>query len=313
MMSGRVVAVCTSRRKGVQKRPQESVVLEIGQGINGDAHRGFKHRQVSMLEQAAIDAMLAKGAKLAQGDFGENIICEGVSLAELGMGSELRVGPARLRLSQIGKACHDRCAIYYAVGECIMPRLGCFFTVEEGGEVRPGDAIEVIQRVDPALMQCAVLTVSDRCSRGEAEDTSGPALAGLLERSSGHVLERACLPDEPDQIEAQLREWADLQRRINLILTTGGTGLSPRDSTPEATRRVIERETPGLSEAMRAAGLKKTPRAMLSRGVSGICNRTLILNLPGSRKGAVESLEAVLEVLPHAVHMLRGEVQDCGR
>jgi molybdenum cofactor synthesis domain-containing protein len=229
------------------------------------------------------------------------------------MGSELRVGPARLKLSQIGKACHDHCAIYYAVGECIMPRLGCFFTVEEGGEVKPGDEIEVLSRVDPALIQCAVLTVSDRCSKGEATDTSGPALAELLTKNSGHVLEQACVPDEPEAIEARLKEWADPQRRINLILTTGGTGLSPRDMTPEATSRVIERETPGLSETIRAAGLKKTPRAMLSRGVSGICGRTLIINLPGSRKGATESLEAILEVLPHAVQMLRGEVRDCGR
>jgi molybdopterin adenylyltransferase len=312
-MTGRVVAVCTSKRKGVQKRPRESVRLEVGLGVAGDAHRGFKHRQVSMLEQAAIESMRAKGAKLAHGDFGENIISEGLELSSLGMGSELRVGPARLRLSQIGKACHDRCAIYYAVGECIMPRLGCFFTVEEGGDVRPGDEIEVLSQVDPKLLQCAVLTVSDRCSKGEAEDKSGPALAELLEKNSGFVLERACVADEPEQIEARLREWADPQRRIDLVLTTGGTGLSPRDFTPEATRRVIERETPGLSEAIRAAGLSKTPRAMLSRAVSGICGRTLIINLPGSRKGAVESLEAVLEVLPHAVAMLRGEVRDCGR
>jgi molybdenum cofactor synthesis domain-containing protein len=311
--AGRVVAVCTSRRKGVQKRPQESVLLEVGLGIEGDAHRGFKHRQVSLLAQADIDFMRAKGADVHQGDFGENIICEGLDLTGLGMGSELRVGQVRLRLSQIGKACHDHCAIYYAVGECIMPRLGCFFTVEEGGEVRPGDEIKVLKRVDPALMQCAVLTVSDRCSKGEATDSSGPALVALLEKNSGFVLETACVPDEPDQIEAVLREWADRQRKIDLVLTTGGTGLSPRDSTPEATKRVIERETPGLSEYMRAAGLAKTPRAMLSRGVSGISGRTLILNLPGSRKGAVESLEAVLAVLPHAVHMLRGEVRDCGR
>lgn len=310
---GRVVAVCTSKRKGVQKRPQESVVLEVGLGIAGDAHKGFKHRQVSMLSLADIETMRAKGADVKQGDFGENIICEGLALSSLGMGSELRVGGARLRLTQIGKACHDHCAIYYAVGECIMPRLGCFFSVEEGGSVRPGDPIEVLRRVDPALMQCAVLTVSDRCSRGETADTSGPALAELLERHSGFVLERACEPDEPERIEARLREWADPQRRLDLVLTTGGTGLSPRDRTPEATRRVIEREAPGLAEAMRAAGLAKTPRAMLSRGVAGVCGRTLILNLPGSRKGAVESLEAVLGVLPHAVQMLRGEVRDCGR
>jgi len=310
---GTVVAVCTSKRKGVQKRPRESVVLEVGQGITDDAHRGFKHRQVSMLGEADIEMMRGKGANVHLGDFGENIICRGLDLTQLGMGSELRVGPARLRLSQIGKACHDHCAIYYAVGECIMPRLGCFFTVEEGGEVKPGDEIRILSRVDPLAMQCAVLTVSDRCSRGETEDTSGPALAELLGKSGAHVLEAACLPDEPDQLEKMLREWSDPQRRIDLVLTTGGTGFAPRDRTPEATRRVIERETPGLSEHMRAAGLAKTPKAILSRGISGIANRTLIVNLPGSRKGGVESLEALLEVLPHAVRMMRGEVSDCGR
>ena len=156
-------------------------------------------------------------------------------------------------------------------------------------------------------MRAGVLTVSDRVSRSEAEDASGPtaiaSLAGL-----GFEVDWRVVPDEPDEIVAALRKWVDADTA--LIITTGGTGLSPRDVTPEATAQLIDRAAPGLAEAARAAGLAKNPHAMLSRGVAGVSGRTLIVNLPGSTKAVEESLEVIRPVLLHAVGLLRDQPTD---
>lgn len=153
-------------------------------------------------------------------------------------------------------------------------------------------------------IRVGILTLSDRSSRGEREDASGPALARLVEAEGWSVSKQDLLPDEESAIRERLIAWAD-GGELDVILTTGGTGFAPRDVTPESTRAVIDREAPGLAEAMRAASLKVTPHAMLSRNVAGIRKRTLILNLPGSPKGAVENLQVVIPVLPHAVRLLR--------
>jgi len=149
-----------------------------------------------------------------------------------------------------------------------------------------------------------ILTLSDRSSRGERADTSGLALARLIQAQGGSVTKQAILPDDESAIRATLIEWVD-SGEMDVLLTTGGTGFSPRDVTPEATRSVIEREAPGLAEAMRAASLKITPHAMLTRIVTGIRKKTLIINLPGSPKGAVENLQVVLPVLEHAIKLLQ--------
>ena len=159
-----------------------------------------------------------------------------------------------------------------------------------------------------APITAAVLTVSDRCARGEAHDTSGPALAAVLRDQLGsEVKAAACVPDEAERITAQLMSWAHDAPRPDLILTTGGTGLAPRDVTPEATAPVIERRHPALLELARLRCYEKTPMTFLSRGEAGTAARTLIVNLPGSQRGAVECLEALLDVLPHAIETLRGE------
>jgi molybdopterin adenylyltransferase len=149
-----------------------------------------------------------------------------------------------------------------------------------------------------------ILTLSDRSSRGERGDSSGPALANLIQAEGWSVVKQSLLPDDESAIREILVSWA-ASGELDVILTTGGTGFSPRDVTPEATRAVIERDAPGLAEAMRAASFKVTPHAMLSRIVTGIRGKTLILNLPGSPKGAVENLQVVLPVLSHAVQLLR--------
>ena len=159
-------------------------------------------------------------------------------------------------------------------------------------------------------IQAAILTVSDKGSRGERDDQSGPALVTWLAERDVEVAATATVADEQPLIAAKLSEWTCIGD-YDLILTTGGTGVSPRDVTPDATAMVLDRVIPGFGEVMRAASLQKTPRAMLSRGVCGIRGRTLIMNLPGSPVAAVENLEAVWAAVPHAISKIQGDMQDC--
>jgi len=159
-------------------------------------------------------------------------------------------------------------------------------------------------------LKAGILTVSDRSSRGEREDASGPALSRWLEKRGVKTGRLEIVPDEEDRIAAALRNWAD-EEEFELILTTGGTGMSPRDVTPEATLKVVERTIPGFGERMRSRSLEKTPMAVLSRAVAGVRKRSLIINLPGSPKGAVENLEAVWDAVPHAVEKIRGDESEC--
>lgn len=149
-----------------------------------------------------------------------------------------------------------------------------------------------------------ILTISDGASRGERQDLSGARIRELITQlPDATVAVGAIIPDEQNQIAAVLREWSD-EKHLNLVLTTGGTGLAPRDVTPEATKSVLERDAPGIAEALRAISLKYTPMAMLSRGVAGVRGRTLIINFPGSPKAVQECLEYILPVLPHAINLL---------
>ena len=159
-------------------------------------------------------------------------------------------------------------------------------------------------------MKAAILTLSDKGARGERVDRSGPALEKWLGERGVTVLHTELVPDELDIIYVKLEGWAD-SGLFDLILTTGGTGVSPRDVTPDATRRIVEVEIPGFGETMRRAGMEKTPHAMISRAIAGIRNRTLIINLPGSPGGAVENLAAVWPAVPHAVAKIQGDKSDC--
>ena len=162
------------------------------------------------------------------------------------------------------------------------------------------------------MLTAGILTISDRGSRGEREDKSGKAIKKLLAPLDACLVKYDIVSDEREIISQKLIQWAD-EEGIELIVTTGGTGLSPRDVTPEATLAVVERMVPGFAEAMRAESMKKTPMAMLSRGVVGIRGGSLIINLPGSPRAVQECLEVILPALPHAMEVLKGEAVECGR
>lgn len=155
------------------------------------------------------------------------------------------------------------------------------------------------------MIRVAILTVSDSCAQGQREDISGQTIKDMLPEGGFEICRKKIVADEHEKIVNELKHFSD-KADIDVVFTTGGTGLGPRDVTPEATASVCERIIPGLGEIMRAEGLKKTKNAILSRGIAGICNRTIVINLPGSPKGVKESLEIILDVLPHAVDMMHG-------
>ena len=309
---GKVLAVCTSAVRGVQKEDRGAALFVANHGLDGDAHAGDWHRQVSLLSADEIAAFNARGADVAPGAFGENLVVEGIDFRTLPVGTLLRCGDVLLEVTQIGKACHHHCAIFHKMGDCIMPREGIFARVLEGGCIAVGDEMTVQPRETPLPLQAAVITLSDRCAAGERQDESGPAVARRLQGAGYTVIEQLVLPDGREGLTKELIRLAD-QRQPDLILTTGGTGFSPRDLTPEATLDAAERLAPGIAEAMRAASLRITPRAMLTRAVSVIRGRTLIINLPGSPKACKECMDVFLDQLPHAHALLRGARMDCAR
>lgn len=300
---GKVIAICTSPAKGTQKtRIEEGTFIEDF-GLEGDAHAGKWHRQISLLSYDKIKAFRARGAEVEDGAFGENVIVQGIDFRNLPVGTRLKCNDVLLEMTQIGKECHHGCEIFQKMGECIMPTNGVFARVLHGGTIQTGDEFHVQYRV-------AVITLSDTASKGEREDVSGQTIADIVTKAGYEVVFRKIIPDDGEELTKLLCELADTDK-ADLILTTGGTGFSQRDNTPEATMQAIERETPGISEAMRYYSLQITPRAMLSRGVSGIRKEALIVNLPGSPKAVRECLEYVIGALTHGLDILKGNTGNC--
>lgn len=309
MSTGNIKAICMSEKKGTAKRPVEEAFFVTEHGIKGDAHAGSWHRQVSFLALEEIEDFRRRGGAVEFGDFGENIVAEGIAFDALPIGTRLKAGEVFFEITQIGKKCHSHCEIFKRVGDCIMPRKGVFGRVLHGGTLRAGDTLSLTEEKLP--LEAAIITASDKGAKGEREDKSGDKAEALLQAAGFTKIHRAILPDEQDELAAKMQEYADLGAAM--ILTTGGTGFSPRDVTPEATRQVCERLAPGIPEAMRALSLKITPRAMLSRATAGICKRSLIVNLPGSPKAVEECLGFILPTLAHGLDILRGEDGECAR
>ena len=301
----KVISVNISQQKGTKKQPVIEGCRVNVTGLEGDGHAGDWHRQISLLDQSSIDKMTRLGANdLTPGTFAENITSQGIDLYKLPLGSRLLVGDVVLVVTQIGKECHEHCQIFQQVGMCIMPVEGIFTRVLKTGTIKPDDEIVIIPEI-----RTAVVTVSDKGYAGTRLDKSGPALVEVLQ-TRAFVNKTLIIPDEFEQIKETLAGLCD-SGDYDLVFTSGGTGFAPRDVTPEATLAVVDRLTPGIGEAIRRESALVTPRAMLSRAVAGIRGKTLILNLPGSPKAAVECINMFLPVMQHAVETLRGEAFEC--
>ncbi|MCW2278619.1 MOSC domain-containing protein [Heliophilum fasciatum] len=319
---GHLVAVCSSEQKGTRKINTGRGILRPDFGLEGDAHGGPWHRQVSLLALESIEKMRAQGLSVHPGDFAENLTTVGLDLVSLPVGTRLKIGGTAIgEVTQIGKECHSRCAIYEQAGDCVMPREGIFMRVIAGGAVQVGDPVIVLPPESRASVartgqdrpwRVGIVTASDKGSRGERVDGSGAVIREQLTALGAEVVGYQVVSDDRAELAAAMRMMAD-ELHVDLLLTTGGTGFAPRDVTPEATGDVIDRLVPGLAEAMRAESAKVTNRAMLTRGIAGIRRRTLIVNLPGSPKAVRECLAVILPVLSHGLEVLGGEAGDCAR
>ncbi|NCB94443.1 MAG: MOSC domain-containing protein [Clostridia bacterium] len=307
---GIVKAICISEKKGVQKHRIEEAVFVTDYGIEQDAHAGKWHRQVSLLSFDSLEAFKQRGASVIDGAFGENLIVDEFDFRHLPVGTVFQCNDVILEMTQIGKECHSHCEIYKIMGECIMPREGVFAKVIQGGTIHVGDEMKIIDQKD--RFKVAVLTLSDKGAAGDREDKSGPLIREIVEKENYLVIDQRMIPDDQPLIEKTLIHLCD-KTKADLVLTTGGTGFSMRDCTPEATIAVAHRMAPGISEAIRAYSAQFTNRAMLSRGASVIRGGTLIINLPGSPKAVRESLACILPSLDHGLQILKGTASECGQ
>jgi molybdopterin adenylyltransferase len=302
----RVLSVNISEKKGTIKIPVEFIELDE-MGVKHDAHAGLWHRQVSLLSRESVVKFSAgAGREIRYGEFAENITTDGIVLYETHPLDRFIIGDAELEVTQIGKECHgDNCAIFREVGNCVMPKEGIFCRVLKPGRIKAGDKIIFI----PKTYRFMVITLSDRASKGIYEDKSGPRVINLMEEFFGKLnwkseVSHHIIPDDTENLKKLL--FDAVREGFDFVVTTGGTGIGPRDITPEAVRSVIEKEIPGIMELIRVKYGAEKPNALISRSVAGVAGKTLIYALPGSVKAVNEYMAEIIKTLKHSVFMLHG-------
>jgi molybdenum cofactor synthesis domain-containing protein len=301
-----VVSVNISEEKGTVKHPVPEITI-VDTGIVADAHAGMPNREVSLLARESAERFSREiGRDVAFGEFAENITTRGLDMREVYLLDRLRIGEVELEVTQIGKKCHgENCAIFREVGRCVMPKEGIFCRVIRGGVVKAGDPLTHTARA----LRCRIITLSDRASRGEYEDRSGPRVKKLLEEfmrdKRWHLdIETGVIPDDSETLVRELR--AAREAACDLMITTGGTGVGPRDITPDVVAKACDKLIPGIMEHIRTKYGADKPAALLSRGVAGVIGRGLVFTLPGSVKAVEEYMVEILKTLEHLVWMLRG-------
>jgi len=302
----RVVSVNISERKGTVKHAVPSIRIDES-GIAGDAHAGAWHRQVSLLSREIVREFEAEtGKRIKPGEFAENITVEGIDLRSVCLFDCFTAGELELEVTQIGKACHGGdCAIFREVGKCVMPKDGVFCRVVRGGTLRSGDVLEH----KPVSLLIRVLTMSDRASAGQYEDRSGPLVRELVEcflreRRWRPEFETRILPDEAGRIRKELEQARD--NGVHAVFTTGGTGVGPRDITPDVITEIAEKMIPGIMDHIRLKYGQDKPNALLSRSVAAVMGETLVYALPGSVKAVEEYVPEILKTIEHLLCTVRG-------
>jgi molybdopterin adenylyltransferase len=301
-----VISVNVSERKGTIKTPAERVAIDSN-GVVGDAHAGPWQRQVSLLGQESIERFSQKlGRKILPGEFAENLTVAGLDLSVVAVLDRFRFGGVELEVTQIGKQCHGKgCAIFQQVGQCVMPAEGIFTRVVSGGELAAGALGEHL----PRPLSLLILTLSDRAAAGVYEDRSGPRALELLQnwlagkRWHGRI-EAKILPDDAGRLREEIQRAKTAG--VDVIVTTGGTGLGPRDITPETAAAMCDKLIPGIMENIRMKFGSTVPNALLSRSIAGVAGNTQIYTLPGSVRAVEEYLGEILKTLEHAILMLHG-------
>jgi molybdopterin adenylyltransferase len=299
-----VVSVNISEKKGTIKVPVPEIELNK-LGVARDAHAGDWLRQVSLLADESVQRFTHSARrKINYGEFAENITTIGLELVNTHPLDKLLIGDVELEITQIGKECHGTsCAIFKEVGNCVMPKEGIFARVLKNGIVKAGDKIEYI----PRIYRVTVITLSDRASRGEYSDRSGPKIEQLLVsffETEGwkYIIDRKLIPDDAQALTKLMNEAR--KDNADIVITTGGTGIGPRDITPDVVKPFINKEIPGIMELIRFKYGSVKPNALISRAIAGVMQNTLVYTLPGSVKAVEEYMTEITPTLRHSIYML---------
>jgi len=298
-----VLSVNISVKKGTVKIPVKSIDL-TEKGVETDAHSGSWHRQVSLLGNESFEKFSIQAKrKINFGEFAENITTKGVLLYETRPFDRFKGKSVELMVTQIGKKCHgDSCAIFKEVGNCVMPKEGIFARVIKNGKLKAGDKLKYI----PKVFRITVVTLSDRASSGEYADLSGPRIKEITEEHFMNLgyktdFHMKIIPDDVKELEKIIKKEID---KSDVIFTTGGTGIGPRDITIETVKPLVGKEIPGIMEFIRIKYGSEKPNALLSRGIAGVSGKSLIYTLPGSVKAVNEYLAEINKTMYHLFLMM---------
>lgn len=300
----KVISVNISKNKGTIKIPVP--VIELNErGVKTDAHSGLWHRQVSLLGTESFNkfSKLAK-RKVNYGEFAENITTEGMLLYETLPLDKFKGKNIELEVTQIGKECHgSSCAIFNEVGTCVMPKEGIFCRVIKGGKLEAGHEMNYI----PRIYSFHIITLSDRASKGEYEDLSGPRIIEMLntyyESTKRKIfIEHTIIPDNAEQLTLLLENAKN--KKTDFVITTGGTGVGPKDITPDVIFSMLDKEIPGIMDMIRMKFGVNKPNALLSRSVAGVMLKTCVFALPGSVKAVNEYMPEIIPFFDHLLYTL---------
>jgi len=305
-MELKIISVNISEKKGTVKKPTDRITItELG--VQGDAHSGNWHRQISLLGAESVARFaLEAGRHIAFGEFAENLSTEGIELVNTLPLDRFSGHGVELEITQIGKKCHGTsCAIFTEVGNCVMPKEGIFARVKKAGELKPGDKLTY----EPRIFRFRIITLSDRASRGEYSDRSGPRITEILSAHFANTkrkFETQNILISDNAVQLRLLIEKAIAEGVDVVITTGGTGIGERDITVDTIKPLLQMEIPGIMDSIRMKFGADNPLALLSRSVAGIAGNTLIYTLPGSVKAINEYMPEIMKTLEHLIYMRHG-------